>query len=73
MSSDPVCVQNRKRPANFSPHVPAVNMSAGFAAQELDADPEIHEYSLDHSSQASMVQPMNHAGGVPFPLDTFRM
>jgi len=46
--------------------------SSGFASSELDADPEIHEYSLDHSNQTSMGQPPNH-GGVPFPLETFHM
>ncbi|KAK3330989.1 nitrogen catabolic enzyme regulatory protein [Apodospora peruviana] len=62
--------RNRKRPANFSPHVPAV--SSGLAANELDADAELQEYSLDHSNQTGMAQPPNHAG-VPFPLDTFHM
>ncbi|KAK4208775.1 nitrogen catabolic enzyme regulatory protein [Rhypophila decipiens] len=59
----------RKRPANFSPHVPAVS-SNGYAANELDADAELQEYSLDHSTPAGVPQPTNHAG-VPFPLDTF--
>ncbi|KAK1758569.1 nitrogen catabolic enzyme regulatory protein [Echria macrotheca] len=62
-----------KRPANFSPQVPAMNSSSGgFAAGDLDADPDIHEYSLDQSTPAAMAQPANHAG-VPFPLDTFHM
>ncbi|KAK0633293.1 hypothetical protein B0T14DRAFT_491494 [Immersiella caudata] len=64
--------QNRKRPANFSPQVPAVNSNSGFASSELDADPEIHEYSLDHSNQPGTGQPPNHGAG-PFPLDPFHM
>ena len=72
MKSDTPSGQNRKRPANFSPQVPALNSGSGFAAGELDADPEIHEYSLDHSNQAGMGQPTNHAA-IPFPLETFPM
>jgi len=66
------CVQQtRKRPANFSPQVPAVN--SGFAADGVDADSELQEYSLDHLHQdAAIPQPSNHTG-VPFPLDTFRL
>ncbi|KAK0655978.1 hypothetical protein B0T16DRAFT_424652 [Cercophora newfieldiana] len=71
-SIDETSRRNRKRPANFSPHVPAVNSSSGFSSSELDADPEIHEYSLDHSNPAGMGQPPNH-GGPPFPLETFHM
>ncbi|KAK0615779.1 hypothetical protein B0T17DRAFT_510354 [Bombardia bombarda] len=70
-SIDETSRRNRKRPADFSPHVPAVN-SSGFATNELDADAELHEYSLDHSNQTSMAQPPNHAG-IPFPLDTFHL
>ncbi|KAK4187298.1 nitrogen catabolic enzyme regulatory protein [Podospora australis] len=62
--------RTRKRPANFSPQVPAVN--SGFAANGLDADADLHEYSLDHPQQTAMAQPPTHAG-VPFPLDTFQM
>lgn len=63
--------QTRKRPANFSPHVPAVN--SGVTTNGLDADAELNEYSLDHLHQpASMAQPPNHTGA-PFPLDTFRL
>ena len=52
--------------------------SNGYAANELDADAELQEYSLDHSNShshsnpAGVPQPPNHAG-VPFPLDTFNM
>ncbi|KAM7208877.1 nitrogen catabolic enzyme regulatory protein [Naviculisporaceae sp. PSN 640] len=62
--------RNRKRPANFSPHVPAVS-SNGYAANELDADAELQEYSLDHSTPAGVPQPPPNHAGVPFPLDTF--
>ncbi|KAK5663206.1 hypothetical protein OQA88_6624 [Cercophora sp. LCS_1] len=70
-SIDETSRRNLKRPANFSPQVPAVNSSGGYAAGDLDADREINEYSLDHSNQPGM-QPPNH-GGIPFPLDTFHM
>ncbi|KAK4154837.1 hypothetical protein C8A00DRAFT_14067 [Chaetomidium leptoderma] len=70
-SIDETGQRTRKRPANFSPHVPAVN--SGFATNGLDDDSELHEYSLDHLHQAAaMTQPPNHAG-VPFPLDPFRL
>lgn len=46
--------------------------SNGYAANELDGDAELQEYSLDHSNPAGVPQPPNHAG-VPFPLDTFNM
>lgn len=70
--SDLACVQQtRKRPANFSPQVPAVN--SAFAADGVDADSELQEYSLDHLHQGgAMPQPSNHTG-VPCPLDTFRL
>ncbi|KAK0733626.1 hypothetical protein B0T26DRAFT_633827 [Lasiosphaeria miniovina] len=63
-------LSNRKRPANFSPQVPAVN--GGFATSELDVESELQEYSLDHSNQSGMVQQSNHAG-VPFRLDTYNI
>lgn len=69
-SIDETSRRTRKRPANFSPHVPAMNTSSGFVSGDLDADPDVREYSLDHSNQASMGQPSNQ-GTVPFPLDTF--
>ncbi|KAK3298307.1 uncharacterized protein B0H64DRAFT_318741 [Chaetomium fimeti] len=70
-SIDETGQRTRKRPANFSPHVPAVN--SGVATNGLDADAELNEYSLDHLHQAAaMTQPPNHTG-VPFPLDTFRL
>ncbi|KAK4237847.1 nitrogen catabolic enzyme regulatory protein [Achaetomium macrosporum] len=70
-SIDETGQRTRKRPADFSPHVPAV--SSNYAANGLDADSELQEYSLDHLHQAAAVtQPSNHAG-IPFPLDTFRL
>ncbi|KAJ9155220.1 GATA zinc finger [Pleurostoma richardsiae] len=62
--------RTRKRPADFSPHVPAVNSNSGN--NDLDADADLHEYSLDHANQANMAHPQQHPG-VPFPLDTFHM
>ncbi|KAF7551146.1 hypothetical protein G7046_g7791 [Stylonectria norvegica] len=61
--------RTRKRPANFSPHVPAVNSSTG-AHNDLELDSELHDYSLDNSHQSGMPQQTNHVG-VPFALDTF--
>ncbi|KAK3393079.1 hypothetical protein B0H63DRAFT_406193 [Podospora didyma] len=69
-SIDETSKLTRKRPADFSPHVPAVNGS--FAANELDADSELQDYSLDHSHPTGMQHSSNHAG-IPFPLDTFHM
>lgn len=63
-------VRNLKRPAEFSPQVPAANSNS--ASNELDADADVHEYSLDQSHQPNLVQPPLHSG-VPFPLDTFQM
>ncbi|EON98779.1 putative nitrogen regulatory protein area protein [Phaeoacremonium minimum UCRPA7] len=62
--------RTRKRPADFSPHVPAVNSSS--LTNELDADADLHEYSLDQAHNGNMAHPPNHAG-IPFPLDTFHM
>ncbi|KAK3903449.1 hypothetical protein C8A05DRAFT_14587 [Staphylotrichum tortipilum] len=70
-SIDETGQRTRKRPANFSPHVPAVN--SGFAANGIDADSDLQEYSLDHLHQGqALAQPPNH-GAVPFPIDTFRV
>ncbi|KAF7541049.1 hypothetical protein G7Z17_g12058 [Cylindrodendrum hubeiense] len=63
--------RTRKRPANFSPHVPAVN-SSSTAQNDLELDSELHDYSLDNSHPTSMPQPPTQmGGGVPFALDTF--
>ncbi|UNI24329.1 Sodium- and chloride-dependent GABA transporter 1 [Purpureocillium takamizusanense] len=64
--------RNRKRPANFSPHVSAVNSSAAGGAPNLDADADLHGYSLDNSGATTMHQQMPGANGaVPLNLDTF--
>ncbi|KAH7176475.1 hypothetical protein EDB81DRAFT_632285 [Dactylonectria macrodidyma] len=62
--------RTRKRPANFSPQVPAVNSSSA-AQNDLELDSELHDYSLDNSHPTAMAQPPNQMGGVPFALDTF--
>ncbi|KAK9419863.1 hypothetical protein SUNI508_06869 [Seiridium unicorne] len=62
--------RNLKRPAEFSPQVPAT--SSNLAANDLDADADIHEYSLDHSHSTGAAHASHHPG-VPFPLDTFQM
>ncbi|KAK8005322.1 GATA zinc finger [Apiospora arundinis] len=61
--------RNLKRPADFSPQVPAVNSNS--VGNGLDADSDLHEYSLDQPHPTRMGQ-MSHPG-VPFPLDTFPM
>ncbi|CAK7199444.1 Sodium- and chloride-dependent GABA transporter 1 [Sporothrix eucalyptigena] len=59
--------RTRKRPANFSPHVPAVGNAA-----DLEVDPELQDYALDHSIPTGLA---NHdhptPNGIPFPLDSF--
>ncbi|KAI0856366.1 hypothetical protein F4860DRAFT_417004 [Xylaria cubensis] len=64
--------RNRKRPANFSPHVSALGNNTG-GGNELDADADLHDYSLDipnHTASSSHL-PQQHT--VPFSLDTFQM
>ncbi|KAI1778896.1 hypothetical protein F4818DRAFT_447454 [Hypoxylon cercidicola] len=63
--------RNLKRPANFSPHISALNNN-NYVANELDADSDLHEYSLDNS-HANGNAHVPHHPGVPFPLDTFGM
>ncbi|KAI1343406.1 hypothetical protein F5Y15DRAFT_412195 [Xylariaceae sp. FL0016] len=62
--------RNLKRPADFSPHVSALGSSA--VGNELDADSDLHDYSLDtsHHVGASHMHPPH---GAPFSLDTFQM
>lgn len=48
--------------------MPAINSNA--ATGELEADADLHEYSLDHSHQGG-VSHAPHQPGIPFPLDTF--
>ncbi|KAH8205266.1 hypothetical protein TruAng_000513 [Truncatella angustata] len=62
--------RNLKRPAEFSPQVPATN--SNLNSNELDADADVHEYSLDHSHSAAVASASHHPG-VPFALDTFQM
>ncbi|KAL2069342.1 hypothetical protein VTL71DRAFT_15680 [Oculimacula yallundae] len=59
----------RKRPANFSPHVPAV--SSITIPNEPNHEEELHEYSLDQTHPPDMNH-SNHSG-LPFHLDTFSM
>ncbi|KAI1427341.1 hypothetical protein F5Y12DRAFT_185247 [Xylaria sp. FL1777] len=63
--------RNLKRPANFSPHVSALGNNAA-GGSELDADSDLHDYSLDIPNHAgSSHLPQQHA--TPFSLDTFQM
>jgi GATA-binding protein len=60
--------QPRKRPADFSPQVPAVNSI--MIPNDLEHDADLQEYSLDQPHP-----PMNHHNhpGMPFHIDTFNM
>ncbi|KAF5659737.1 nitrogen regulatory area [Fusarium heterosporum] len=60
--------RTRKRPADFSPQVPAVNSTV--AQTDLDLDSELHDYSLDQTNQTNVSQQPN-GNGVPFGLDTY--
>ncbi|KAK4458473.1 putative nitrogen catabolic enzyme regulatory protein area [Cladorrhinum samala] len=70
-SIDETGKRTRKRPANFSPHVPAVN--SNFAVNGLDADSNLHEYSLDNQATQADLPQSSNAAGVPFPIDTFQL
>uniref|UniRef100_A0A8H7TS98 GATA-type domain-containing protein n=1 Tax=Bionectria ochroleuca TaxID=29856 RepID=A0A8H7TS98_BIOOC len=60
--------RTRKRPANFSPHVPAVNSGTNAAQHDLEPDSELHDYSLDTSAHIDMsAQPPVQS----FNFDTF--
>ncbi|PVH80179.1 hypothetical protein DL98DRAFT_208559 [Cadophora sp. DSE1049] len=59
----------RKRPADFSPHVPAVNSI--MIPNEPNHEDELNEYSLDQPHPPDM-QNSTH-NGLPFHLDTFNM
>ncbi|KAI0415751.1 hypothetical protein F5X98DRAFT_210410 [Xylaria grammica] len=63
--------RNLKRPANFSPHVSALASTAG-GGNELDADSDLHDYSLDIPNHAGSSQ-LPHQHATPFSLDTFQM
>ncbi|RFU32619.1 hypothetical protein B7463_g3748, partial [Scytalidium lignicola] len=63
--------RTRKRPANFSPQVPAVNSL--MISNDLDHDADLQEYSLDNPSTTSMLHQNHHQPGLPFQLDTFNL
>ncbi|KAM0282244.1 hypothetical protein ACHAQH_003108 [Verticillium albo-atrum] len=65
--------RTRKRPANFSPQVPAVNSNADDLTTNMRADSELHEYSLDTAGQPGITQPPSNQQGNPFHLDGFSM
>lgn len=73
-NANETCFQTRKRPANFSPHVPAVNSStqAQAHANDLDADGDLQDYSLDHTGHGNLPH-QSMPNGLPFGLDTFNM
>jgi len=67
--------QVRKRPADFSPQVPAVSSIA--ILNDLDGDAGLNNYSLDHSKPNSAYP--QHSGShpahsrLPFNIDTFNL
>ncbi|EHK42787.1 hypothetical protein TRIATDRAFT_224741 [Trichoderma atroviride IMI 206040] len=64
--------RTRKRPANFSPHMSAINPSSSALTLDLENDPELNGYSLDNSNAlSSMQQQMTNNQASAFNLDTF--
>ncbi|KAI0390486.1 hypothetical protein F5Y17DRAFT_57954 [Xylariaceae sp. FL0594] len=63
--------RNLKRPANFSPRVSALGGSTA-GGNELDADSDLHDYSLDLPNHAVSSHMPQHPS-VPFSIDTFNM
>lgn len=63
--------KTRKRPANFSPHMSAINTSSSGLNLDLDADAELNGYSLDSANAMSMQQQISNNQGSAFNLDTF--
>jgi GATA-binding protein len=69
----------RKRPADFSPYVHAVNSTSANANPDLDMDAELTDYSLDNAvqmggmaqQQQQQPQQIPQPSGVPFTIDTF--
>ncbi|KAF4124563.1 hypothetical protein GMORB2_5229 [Geosmithia morbida] len=61
--------RTRKRPANFSPHVIAVNCNTP-GAHDLEPDSDLRDYSLDANPHVNMNHSHNQQGP-PFHLDTF--
>lgn len=61
--------KTRKRPANFSPHVSAINPSASGLSLDLEADPDLNGYSLDNTNAMSLQQQMANNQGSAFNLD----
>ncbi|CZT12344.1 probable nitrogen regulatory protein areA [Rhynchosporium graminicola] len=59
----------RKRPADFSPHVPAINSI--MIPNEPNHEEELHEYSLNQTHPPGLNH-QNHQG-LPFHVDTFSM
>ncbi|KAK2626461.1 hypothetical protein QTJ16_003636 [Diplocarpon rosae] len=59
----------RKRPADFSPHVPAV--SSIMIPNEPNHEEELHKYSLDQPHHQEMQHGSHHA--LPFHLDTYNI
>ncbi|TWU76989.1 hypothetical protein ED733_007441 [Metarhizium rileyi] len=64
--------RNRKRPANFSPHVLAVNSGTSGGVSHLETDSELQGYCLDNTGTATMQQ-LAQGGNTTaaFALDSF--
>lgn len=63
--------KTRKRPANFSPHVSAINTSSSGLNLDLEADSELNGYSLDNSNAMPMQHQMANNQSSAFNLDAF--
>ncbi|KAK4077517.1 transcriptional regulator family: GATA type zinc finger [Trichoderma aggressivum f. europaeum] len=63
--------RTRKRPANFSPHVSAINTSSSGLNLDLEADSEINGYSLDNSHGMPLQHQMANNQSSAFNLDAF--
>lgn len=69
--------QNRKRPANFSPHVSAVSSSSAAGGAHSLPDADLQGYSLDNTNPPAMHHHHAHhqlptaGSAIPFNLDSF--
>ena len=64
-------VQNRKRPADFSPHVPPLTVPNNPNAPDMVNG--VPDYSLDHSTTHTFPVPSNLHTQIPLSLDSFAM
>ncbi|KAK4231050.1 putative nitrogen catabolic enzyme regulatory protein area, partial [Podospora fimiseda] len=70
-SIDEAGTLTRKRPANFSPRMQAMN--GNFGATGLQGDSNLREYSLEPPTGQNGLPRSSSQAAVPFPIDTFQM